>query len=196
MRDDLPLLAELAQAATSIRPNTARAQAARELLSRCKGFVDRGVAATLAFRHRVAARLQALDPQAPGPAQFRALSTQVQLQRVLDDQDWITFTHSGPELLRALQRRHGVQPDSADALVLGLAWVLATCQLSQGCSTQSLDHLVRCAVHDRCDTRPCELGDEVPTALHARIHAKAREMASAFRARDAGYFGLPAPPPR
>lgn len=176
-------------------PRTRQALAAKELLRRCGGFFTNDLAANQGLRKRYLQRLEGnggrylhrAQAQKPLDERFAAL---------LATQDWQMFTGFMHEVMPGALKAQGIEPgseqaESEQALLFGVAWLQAACDMGQDCSGRNIMYVARCAEHGRCPgSVEAELSEGMSEAQKAAVRQFREKIAAAVRARDLGFFGL------
>lgn len=160
-------------------------------LRKCAGFFNNDRAANEALRRRLRESLLAhAGEYVDGVGQGGPSDQQIAL--AIDRGDWQTFTGASHQLLPRVWARAGIARDSEDALMYGVAWQQALCELGRDCTPDGLSYVLLCALHEQACAGSWEaFGRRGISDRQAVKVARLRsEIVAAYRRRDMAYFGL------
>lgn len=169
-----------------------QASASTKLLERCRGFFDNDISAIRGLTERIVTKLASAEGDALYlPRSDAKAINRDQFARVLETQDWLTFSSALVDVRSRLVQRLGLSQDSAQATVVGVALLQAPCALGRDCSSEGLAHLIDCSLGQQC----IPLGDSgARTGLAPQLDQQAAAMrdqiVAAFRRKDAHFFGF------
>lgn len=172
------------------------AAAARQVLRRCKGFFDNDVSAIMGLRERLRVQLNAIDADAYLASGLSGPISDAQFLRVIESGDGLTFSSALVDIRPQLVSRLRYLEGSADAAIVGVALLVAQCDLARSCNRSSLNHQINCALSGHCEDPQVDLYAGLTPDSKAKVVEMAAAIVAAFRARDARFFGFPRQPRR
>jgi hypothetical protein len=160
------------------------------VLSRCRGFFDNDASANSELRDRITGRLRSMENTFVGGLHHQRI-TNSQFIAVMDTGDWMTFGGLMTDIMPSLSRSQGIAEGTEDHTLLGVAYILASCDIGKDCSSISLSYAAMCVRARACTGGLDSFGsDEFTQTQREKILKFRRQIADAWARRDRRYFGV------
>jgi len=163
-------------------------EAAKLILSRCRGFYDNQGTATTELRSALKRRLLEFgDMHVAGVS--TGAPTAVQVKQILVHRDWQTFSTSMSDFLPAAAKKLGIAPVGKEVDLLGMAWIGASCDLGKDCSPNGLVRASQCALSANCDyAQDQNWLRDLPAEERTKVERYRRWIVDNFLAANAAAF--------